>query len=118
MALETYFARWSEAYAGDPGRCHAVRFEDAVAGDPATWEALMGYLGLGFDPASLTGFAEVGIEGRMGDPTGRRAYTRLSAAPQDKWRITLANPVRREWCRRYLRFLGPELRHTVEPELV
>ena len=100
--------RLLDAYASDPGRCHQVRFEDAVAGDRATWESLMGYLGVGFDPAALTGFAEVGVEGRMGDPTGRRAYTQLSAAPQDKWRATLANPVRREWCRRYLRFLGPE----------
>jgi hypothetical protein len=94
------------AHAAHAERCHAVRFEDAVSGDAATWTALMGHLGLEFDPAALTGFAEVGVEGRMGDPTGRRAYSELSAAPQDKWRATLANPVRREWCRRYLLFLG------------
>ena len=96
------------AHATHAERCHAVRFEDAVSGDAATWAALMGYLGLEFDPAALTGFAAVGIEGRMGDPTGRRAYSELSAAPQDKWRTALANPVRREWCRRYLLFLGAE----------
>jgi len=96
------------AHAAGAERCHAVRFEDAVSGDPETWTALMSYLGLEFDPASLTGFAEVGVEGRMGDPTGRRAYRQLSAAPQDKWRATLANPIRREWCRRYLLFLGAE----------
>jgi hypothetical protein len=89
-------------------RSHALKFEDAVAGDRETWEALMRYLEIEFDEAALTGFAEVEIEGRMGDPTGRRAYSSLSSDPQQKWRATLANPVRREWCRRYLRFLGEE----------
>jgi sulfotransferase family protein len=100
--------RLLDAYAANAGRCHAIRFEDAVAGDPQTWTALMDYLGLEFDPAALTGFAAVGVEGRMGDPTGRHAYRQLSSAPQDKWRAALANPVRREWCRRYLLLLGPE----------
>jgi hypothetical protein len=87
---------------------HAVRFEDAVSGDRGTWGALMEYLGIEFDEAALSGFAAVEIEGRMGDPTGRRAYSSLSSDPEQKWRATLANPVRREWCRRYLRFLGEE----------
>lgn len=87
---------------------HAIRFEDAVAGDRETWLALMRYLEIEFDEAALTGFAEVEVEGRMGDPTGRLAYRSLSSDPQEKWRATLANPVRREWCRRYLRFLGEE----------
>jgi hypothetical protein len=89
-------------------RSHAVRFEDAVSGDRGTWAALMEYLGIEFDETALSGFAAVEVEGRMGDPTGRRAYSSLSSDPEGKWRATLANPVRREWCRRYLRFLGEE----------
>ena len=89
-------------------RSHALKFEDAVAGDRETWVALMRYLEIEFDQAALTGFAEVEVEGRMGDPTGRKTYSSLSSDPQQKWRATLANPVRREWCRRYLRFLGEE----------
>lgn len=89
-------------------RSYAIRFEDAVTGDRETWAALMRYLEIEFDEAALTGFAKVEVEGRMGDPTGRRAYNSLSSDPQGKWRATLANPVRREWCRRYLRFLGEE----------
>jgi hypothetical protein len=89
-------------------RSHAIRFEDAVSGDRETWAELMRYLEIEFDEAALTDFAEVEVEGRMGDPTGRKAYRALSADPQEKWRATLANPVRREWCRRYLRFLGEQ----------
>ncbi len=87
---------------------HAVRFEDAVSGDRGTWAALMEYLGIEFDETALSGFAAVEVEGRMGDPTGRRAYSSLSSDPEGKWRAMLGNPVRREWCRRYLRFLGEE----------
>lgn len=91
-----------------PARSHAIRFEDAVSGDRRTWAALMDYLGIEFDETALSGFAAVEVEGRMGDPTGRRAYSSLSSDPEGKWRATLANPVRREWCQRYLRFLGEE----------
>ncbi len=90
----------------DPTRSHALRFEDAISGDRDTWQALMRYLEVDFDEDALTRFDEVEIEGRMGDPTGRRAYRALSSDPMEKWKTTLANPVRREWCRRYLRFLG------------
>jgi hypothetical protein len=92
----------------NPSRSHAIKFEDAASGDRETWVALMRYLEIEFDEDALTGFAEVDLEGRMGDPTGRKAYRALSSDPHEKWRATLANPVRREWCRRYLRFLGEQ----------
>jgi hypothetical protein len=33
-------------------------------------------------------------------------YSTLSVEPAQKWKTTLVNPLRKEWCRRYLRFLG------------
>lgn len=85
---------------------HAARFEELSGGDEGAWRALMAYLEIEFDPSTLTEFAKVDLPGRMGDPTGRRRYSALSSEPGQKWRRTLANPLRREWCRRYLRFLG------------
>lgn len=99
--------RQIEAYEANRERSHAVRFEDLVGGNEAVWRALMDYLEIPFEPDSLTRFAEVELAGRMGDPTGRKRYSALSAEPQGKWRKTLANPVRRAWCRRYLQYLGP-----------
>ncbi len=95
-------------YAASGSRAYAVRFEDLVGSNPASWERLMRYLGIEFDAGALQRFADVALHGRMGDPTGRRRYGELSADPVGKWRTTLRNPIRREWCRRYLRFLGPE----------
>ena len=68
----------------------------------------MDYLEIEFEPDALTRFSEVELKGSMGDPTGAREYSTLSSEPQEKWKSTLANPLRKEWCRRYLRFLGNE----------
>ncbi len=96
------------AYSSHSARAHAIRFEDLVSGDERPWRVLMDYLGIAFDPGALTRFAEVELNGRMGDPTGVSRYSALSSEPREKWRETLANPLRKEWCRRYLRFLGDE----------
>jgi Sulfotransferase family len=96
------------AYERNRSLAHAVRFEQLIAGEPAPWRALMDYLGIEFEPGALSSFAEVRLNGRMGDPTGVRRYTELSAEPGQKWKGTLANPLRRAWCKRYLQFLGRE----------
>jgi hypothetical protein len=96
------------SYEANRARVHATRFEDLSGGDEARWRELMAYLGVEFDPDALASFAKIELGGRMGDPTGRKRYSTLSTEPQQKWKGTLANPLRREWCRRYLRFLGAE----------
>ena len=86
---------------------HAVRFEELVDGGDA-WAALMEYLGIEFDAEALRRFSEVELEGSMGDPTGVEQYGTLSREPEHKWRATLANPLRKAWCRRCLHLLGDE----------
>jgi Sulfotransferase family len=105
------------AYEANRERSYSVRFEELARGDEAGWRGLLGYLGVDFDPAALTGFADVELGGRMGDPTGRFRYQSLSAAPAEKWKKELSNPLRREWCRRYLRFLGAERLATIGYDL-
>jgi hypothetical protein len=100
--------RLVQAYDRGRSRSYGVNFEALASGDGETWRSLMDYIGIEFDPSSLTRFNEVELPGRMGDPTGRRRYRKLSSEPHEKWRQTLANPLRREWCQRYLRLLGPE----------
>lgn len=87
-------------------RSLAVRFEDLVSGSEDPWARLFASLDLAFDPAVLTGFREVRLEGTMGDPTGVHRYDRVSTEPADKWRSTLGSPWRRRWCRRYLDRIG------------
>lgn len=97
-----------EAYEHRCEVAHAVRFEDYVSGDESTWRALLGYLEMEFDPASLVGFAGVELDGRMGDKSGVAQYRRLSSEPTTKWREVLSNPLRKEAARRYLAWIGRE----------
>jgi len=89
-------------------RSIAVRYEELIGGvEP--WERLSAYLGLDFSPDSLSEFPQVRLNGRHGDPTGARLYSSVSREPLEKWRRTLRTSVRRLWCERYLRWLGPQL---------
>ncbi|HEX4838411.1 MAG TPA: sulfotransferase [Solirubrobacteraceae bacterium] len=104
--------RLAAAYSANRSRAHAVRFEDLLAGEDH-WRRLTDYLEIEFEPDALSRFSQVELGGRMGDPTGRKRYTALSTEPEQKWKGTLANPLRKEWCRRYLRFLGDERLETM-----
>lgn len=97
-------------------RVHGVRYEDLLAGSGA-WESLCEYVGLPFDPGALSSFSDVHWAGRMGDPTGVHRYTALSNEPLVRWRGTIVNPLRREWARRWLRWIGPEHLSTMGYEM-
>jgi hypothetical protein len=105
--------RLATAYAANRSRAHAVRYEDLLRGGERHWRALTDYLGVEFEPDALERFSQVELGGRMGDPTGRKRYSTLSTEPQQKWKGTLSNPLRKEWCRRYLRFLGDDCLETM-----
>jgi hypothetical protein len=109
--------RLVSAYLAQSPRAYSVRFEDLVDGDPVRWEPLLAYLGIEFDPQTLERFTDVDLQGRMGDSTGRARYQELSKQPVEKWRSTITNPIRREWCRRYLRFLGAYRLHVMGYDL-
>jgi hypothetical protein len=98
--------RLAPAYSENRAAAYAVRYEDLLDGDARDWEPLMSYLGIEFQPETLSRFSDVRLQGRMGDPTGIKQYQALDSAPKEKWAQTIDNPLRREWCRRYLRFLG------------
>jgi hypothetical protein len=106
--LFTGLPRLVAAYSEGAERAYSVRFEDLVVGDEGQWGELMAYLGIDFEPDALRRFAAVELNGRMGDPTGVKRYSTLSSEPSQKWKSTLANPLRRAWCRRYLSYLGKE----------
>jgi Sulfotransferase family len=96
------------AYRANGARAHSVRYEDLIGGGDAAWRGLMEYLEIDFDPRTLESFTEVRLNGRMGDPTGVARYSSLDSGPMHKWKDTLANPVRKAWCRRYISYLGAE----------
>lgn len=103
-ALERLLA----AQAATPDRFLSVRYEDLVTDPEPSLRRVLDHLALDWEPALLEGFARVSVAGRVGDPTGTVAYDSVSTAPLEKWRTQLNSPVRKSWCRRYLRWIGAE----------
>ncbi len=98
-----------DAYRHYGDRGIAIRYEDLVIDPSPHVQRLMEYLELPFDPEMLTGFANVKFQGRMtGDPTGQEAYDQIDRRPLEKWKLSFANPIRKRWGRRYLKWLGAD----------
>lgn len=94
------------AYEKHEDTAHAVRYEDLLTDPAPAWEGIFRHLELPFEPSSLESFGGVRLGGRKGDPTGTKLYGGISREPIERWRSVLASPLRKAWCRRYLRWLG------------
>jgi len=79
-----------------------VRYEDLVS-DPARELTRVGAY-LGWDGLAAVATRELvgSTGGRLGDPTGVKKYTRVSADSREAWRTQFDNWYRRGWARRYL----------------
>jgi sulfotransferase family protein len=75
-----------DAFAHHGDRCLALRYEDLVADAGGQMSRLLGYLDLPGEDVAL--------------PVDRE--------PLEKWQGVLGTPLRRAWCRRYLRWIGDE----------
>jgi hypothetical protein len=87
-------------------RIHAVRYEDLVTNPTETWEGVFRYLDLTFEPSAIERFSGTRLSGRMGDVAGVEKYAKVSGRSLEGWKQTLNNPLRKAWCRRYLRWIG------------
>jgi hypothetical protein len=95
-----------QAYTMYQDRAISIRYEDSIMYPEREWERIFAYLGLSFDSNLLSSFDQVQLGQQVGDQKGTREYDGISLAPLVKWRTTLANPIRKTWCRRYLGWIG------------
>jgi hypothetical protein len=87
----------------------AVRYEDLLQRPEPELRRLFSYLDLPFDPKLLTQFNQLQMRNpEYWDPTGTSIYRVISKEPLQKWKHTMANPIRKAWSARYLRWLGRE----------
>ncbi|MCA9935154.1 MAG: sulfotransferase [Ardenticatenaceae bacterium] len=87
---------------------HALRYEDLLTQPEVEMERIFTYLQLPFERRILDTFAQVSLQGQTGDMVGMAQYHTLNREPLQKWKRTLANPLRKMWSGRYLRTLGSE----------
>lgn len=86
----------------------SVRYEDLIQNKEETLGRIFNYLALDFQPVAYP-MAEISNNSQLGDKKGLQKYSsQVSDASLDRWIAVLANPVRRSWSRRYLRFIGRE----------
>jgi hypothetical protein len=83
-----------------------VRYEDFVQQPDHHARAIFKYLDIDYETTILQKFSQVNLEGKRGDPTGVKKYKSISSASLDKWRTTLANPLRKQWAKQYLVWIG------------
>ncbi|ETR69147.1 MAG: hypothetical protein OMM_04121 [Candidatus Magnetoglobus multicellularis str. Araruama] len=90
--------------------CIAVRYEDIVCHPFRTWQKVFDYLELTFYPELLENFCNFKLKNNgAGDPYARLPeYQTLRQMPVYKWKKVLVNPLRKAWCRRYLRWIGEQ----------
>lgn len=98
----------TDAYRRHGDRSIVVRYEDLIARPQEVAGGLFEGLGLAFEPSLLSEIGDVTLAGSMGDQAGAARYEGISDEPLAKWRTTLANPFRRRWAERYLRWIGPD----------
>ncbi len=90
------------------GRTVEVRYEDLVTQPTAALQSILAYLDLGWDEAVVSDLRTARLDGPVGDQVGVHRYSAVSRESIDCWKTTLAAPVRKAWCRRYLDWVGDE----------
>jgi hypothetical protein len=86
----------------------AINYERLLQSPENELFRVMKYLELDFHPRLLEEFSKVIFCGPMGDKKGVNEFDHVSTSPIDKWKATINNPLRRMWCRRYLKWIGQD----------
>ena len=94
------------AYETSKAQVCALRYEDLVSQPEVELQRVFSYLDLSYDPQVVARFVNVEIKGEFVDPTGVKTYQKISREPIDKWAHIHSNPFRKQWCRRYLQWIG------------
>ncbi|HZD01748.1 MAG TPA: sulfotransferase [Actinomycetes bacterium] len=102
--LEKLMAAWPR----HQDKSVSVRYEDLVADPGAALGRILRYLELPWEESVVQDLSAARVAGPVGDPTGVHRYPTVSREPLDHWKATLASPVRKAWCRRYLDWIGEQ----------
>jgi len=97
-----------DCYRSHSEKVLAIQYESFLRSPEMELSRIAEYLELKLEPDLLKSFYQVKFRGIMGDPTGVKNYREVDTAPLEKWKATINNPLRKMWCRRYLRWLGEE----------
>jgi hypothetical protein len=97
------------AYVEHESSSIAVRYEDLVVDSHREIRRVLGYLALSDEDTGVDRFQELELRNRdYWDPTGPAKYDRVSTGSVEGWKQVMRNPLRRDWAKRYVRWIGRE----------
>lgn len=96
------------AFSDNRERSLSLTYEALLQAPEQEITRVMKYLDLSPVQGMLDVLPETKLSGQMGDPTGVEQYRSVTTEPIDKWKATINTPLRRLWCRRYLKWIGRE----------
>lgn len=83
-----------------------MNYETLISDTEGCLNKIFAHIGVDVPGDALGKFAKVELRGSLGDKTGVAEYSSISTATLEKWQDTLASPIRKAWCRRYLDWIG------------
>ncbi len=96
------------SYSKNLERCFSINYEELVIDPELEFMKLFEYLELPYDNTILKNYKKVERKGKKGDHSGFNKYDSINNEPLEKWKLTLNNPIRRLWARKYLKWIGKE----------
>lgn len=85
-----------------------MQYEDLLNSPAKEMNRLFEYLEIDVGDFSINLKSNPFLSGHMGDQTGPNKETQLDQHSLSKWKKVLNNPVRRSWCRCYIKWIGEE----------
>lgn len=106
--LFTGLERLIAACQRDPQRFVRLRYEDLVSDPERELGRVLAHMDLPYEEGLLSSFTALDLTASVGDSAGVTRYRAVSSASLERWRLSLGSTVRKHWCLRWLRWIGPE----------
>ena len=87
-------------------QCVEVRYEDFIHDPGQQLRLVMEYLGLEYEVDLLRTFDKITFKGSLGDRQSSEQYRQIDEEPLERWKSFLRTPIRKWWCRRYLKLIA------------
>ena len=97
-----------ESHKEHEGKSISVRYEDIVSSNSNSLQRIFKYLSIEIDKVEINKLGLAVLHGQMGDSTGVNEYSSVSDKSLEKWKNTLNTPIRRNWCERYIEWIGED----------
>jgi len=85
-----------------------IRYEDIILETEKVVKQLSNFLGIKPNSLAISEYETVSLEGDNDNISGINKYDKLSTEPVFKWKKFINNPLRKLWCKKYVKWLGPE----------